>query len=533
MKKMMLVFLAMVVMVGVGWAWDPGLPDLPGPDHPTLTLPQVKDHSYMMNVQGMVKNISDISGSTVADGSYPFTFVLKRNQIGADDLPVNWVDAGWTETITSVDVKNGIFNVALGKITALPLFNPKYSYALKITFRDDVMTAYQPLLSVPIAITARNLWGGGVVAKSTNAALPAIYGTNTAGGYGVAASGGVGVWGHSQDRPNLSGVLGTSNMGWGVVGMVSPEGKSGVMGMTTDAAVPTDANTGVVGSSKGGNGVYGQTNVGDAWKAGVYGYNANTSTIAKGVMGYSSGGRGVYGLSGGAGIGVMGETAGTLYGVYGNASGAGNSGTGVYGKTESTYGLDAGVYAYADKGAPALLAWQAGGLADKIAVYALAYSASDAINATASTGKAIIANNNSDTNPTVKINNDANGPALELNGGYLKMRKGLATGVAGTTVTCNGQVGRIRVTPDADDHNDYIMVKNDTMKSEDAIVLLTLRAPIIASDYRTYKICNYSTFTAVEAMPPGSGTTSTTYGFSVNFDRDLGQEVYVNFMVIN
>ena len=86
----------------------------------------------------------------------------------------------------------------------------------------------------------------------------------------------------------------------------------------TKIANSTNSNTVFWGASSSGVGVYG------------------TSSSSSGVRGESSGGRGVYGLSGGD-TGVFGESS--AVGVYGTSSGIGENGVGVYGYSNSAYGV--------------------------------------------------------------------------------------------------------------------------------------------------------------------------------------------------
>jgi hypothetical protein len=312
MKKAIIILILMVVMAGAGWGAAPT---------------PLRDFSYQMNIQGKV------TGATA--GMYDFTFTLKRSVIGY--VP-GWADAGWTETIAGVNIgSDGLFNLILGQTTSIPLFNPMYDYAIEITFAGTPM-GRQYLVGVPLASVARNLWGGVADAKSEYAAIPALKGTNTHdngfgvygsadSGFGIGGTGIVGVWGHSQDRPLGEGILGTSNQGRGVLGMISPEGKSGILGMTTDSSIPTQTNVGVIGLSKSGYGVYGKANSTDT----IYSYGGYFSSD-------SFYGRGVYGVASGTRAhGVSGRATGTYgIGLYGEATAS--NGQGVFGRSTTTTG---------------------------------------------------------------------------------------------------------------------------------------------------------------------------------------------------
>jgi hypothetical protein len=148
--------------------------------------------------------------------------------------------------------------------------------------------------------------------NSTNQSLPAVAGSNTAGGTGVVGLGHTGVLGESRDfvgvsglshDPNNAGVMGVNDKGgWGVTGRSSTN--TGVSGESVSGVgVHGTGHTGVFGESQDFVGVSGLSH--DPNNAGVMGVNdkggwgvTGRSSTNTGVSGESVSGVGVHGKGG-------------------------------------------------------------------------------------------------------------------------------------------------------------------------------------------------------------------------------------------
>jgi len=110
----------------------------------------------LMNVQGMLRD--EGSGQPITD-PVNLRFNIYNQSSGGSPI--------WTEVINNVDPDDdGFFNEILGENASLPEFVERKRYYLGITVgNDSEMTPRQRLVSVPFAITARNLRGGTVQIK--------------------------------------------------------------------------------------------------------------------------------------------------------------------------------------------------------------------------------------------------------------------------------------------------------------------------------------------------------------------------------
>jgi hypothetical protein len=177
-------------------------------------------------------------------------------------------------------------------------------------------------------------------------AIPAIAGTNTAGGDGVVGTGRRGVVGISNDFQGVfgksvenAGVVGESDKLHGLFGICHNPNGGGVFGSNDVGGFgiigTCDSNIGVAGDSKTGTGVRGVSETGD----GIFG------TGRRGVVGISNDFQGVFGKSV-ENAGVVGESD-KLHGMFGichNPNGGGVFGTndvgfGVIGVSASGIGI--------------------------------------------------------------------------------------------------------------------------------------------------------------------------------------------------
>ncbi|MFA4905707.1 MAG: hypothetical protein WC645_04310, partial [Candidatus Margulisiibacteriota bacterium] len=227
---------------------------------------------------------------------------------------------------------NGVFNVTLGtrySLDNISVVDDNYYLEIQLEASPGVwqtLDRRQRLVSVPFAITAKNVRGGTVVTASNYENGKVISGINTTTTYGT------GIFGETSCNAAQSLLAGHA----GVAGNNRSDGV-GVRGYSTNGI-------GVLGSGAVG-GIYGfGTGTGASGAYGAYGYSAGTATsadpslgagvvgkntqdtvpsgriAAPGVYGESSSGAGVYGISAGAAgtAGVRGVSSGTNgWGVYG------------------------------------------------------------------------------------------------------------------------------------------------------------------------------------------------------------------------
>ncbi len=209
----------------------------------------------------------------MGDGLYDFSFVLHTAETGGELL--------WSEEQAGVTVEGGLFEVALGRATAIPadLLDSDWRW-LAVAVRGPAEAGFTPLLprqrlsaalpAVPESATAGAAcphdhvgevwtaaipWGNGALKVQNYQSGPSIWGWNGGGGNGVrgyATGTGLGVYGESQDS---TGVVGRSTTGRGVEGFTKEAGQYGVYGKNESTA---SGGIGVVGYAPKGVGVLGQ-----------------------------------------------------------------------------------------------------------------------------------------------------------------------------------------------------------------------------------------------------------------------------------
>jgi hypothetical protein len=228
----------------------------------------------------------------------------------------------WSKTQSVTMGNNGVFDVILEGPPALEdqFFRRTDPIFLEISVGGSALTPAQELVSVPFAITSRNLQGGTVNAYNSNAMAiiaevtagtnAAIQGNHMAGGQGVRGS-----------SPSGHGVYGTS-------GSSGVDSNAGVYGWNTAGS---NGGPGVRGVSISGRGVEGLSEFsGDTYynrPAAVYGENTAETNGGSGVRGFSR-----------SGIGVFGETRGDdEYAGY--FYGNGDTSKGLYGFSASSTGI--------------------------------------------------------------------------------------------------------------------------------------------------------------------------------------------------
>jgi hypothetical protein len=353
----------------------------------------------VLNIQGRLtrRDGAPVTAATTAD------IYLYNALTGGTSL---WV----TDAIDIVPDSNGVFNAYLAGTTGNPL--PEFladNYYMEIVIEGDSgpLSPRQRLVAVPFAITARNVRysetigvygkgttaggsfestsGWGVFSRVQSGTGGAVFGRYGAQVYdlplnlGSLASDKYGVYGASQNEIGVYGWGGKaggsfeSTAGPGV--WAKSAGLYGVYGETATSGVPALFGVaGVTGRNKNiGYGVAGISDLG----AGVLG-----SGLLVGVSGMSTNGVGVYGKGGIAG-GSFESTSG--YGIYGigdiakggvvgrttnapaltdsnfGVAGASNTGSGVYGSSNSTDYWKAGVYGVNNSG-KAVMGWSSSGI---------------------------------------------------------------------------------------------------------------------------------------------------------------------------
>jgi hypothetical protein len=115
--------------------------------------PAVADVPMLLNYQG---RLTDSTGAP-ENGKFTMDFAVFDAEIGGNQLPVG---SPWSETHPSVEVVNGVFNVPLGSVTALPptLFTGGPSDAagplrfLEVTVNGQVLSPRRRVVSAPYAI---------------------------------------------------------------------------------------------------------------------------------------------------------------------------------------------------------------------------------------------------------------------------------------------------------------------------------------------------------------------------------------------
>jgi hypothetical protein len=242
-------------------------------------------------------------GGTPANGPFDFQFTLYDQAVGG------LVVGGPANSIVAVPVVNGLFTVTLSFAAA---FQGEARW-IQITVRPGGIGGDYTPLSPRQPITAAPYASGLVVPLfvHSSAAANTISASNSHTDFwsAVQGVGRVGVYGGATE----------GQMGWGVIGTYGPH--DFIYG------------AGVLGSSDDGYGVAGYS----AFNTGVYGLHAGSSGTSPGVLGTTNSNTGEA-----AGIrGVLNTfTPGAFAaGVRGVSLGVSGNGIGVYGETESGYGV--------------------------------------------------------------------------------------------------------------------------------------------------------------------------------------------------
>jgi hypothetical protein len=256
-----------------------------------------------------------------------------------------------------VDPTSRIFNIVLQTgsapyTTTLPEFTTD-TYYLEIAAYTGTawqpLTPRQPLVSVPYAITAKNVRGGTIQAESSTAGISAIWASSrsTSGaGNGVEGSSmgsGAGVKGTNTAALAVTGVKagveGTSSTGPGVQGTGTSNSAPGVKGINN-----SDLGYGVHGEAVNGYGVYGKsasatTTITSPWfGVGVFGINYASSYIAPeqttyiGTLPLKVYSAGIFGQGDGT-VGITGFSKQNV-GIYGTSNASNKAG--VYATNQNT-----------------------------------------------------------------------------------------------------------------------------------------------------------------------------------------------------
>jgi hypothetical protein len=169
--------------------------------------------------------LTDASGNNVANGNYSVVFRIYALAAGGSAL--------WTETQANVTVANGLFNVALGSVTAFPanLFDGSDRYLGITVAADPEMAPRQRITSVAYALRSGSLdVAPGVTSRVASSRFQAVGVIDTvlsatitipAAGYVLVHAGGSGILFHttgtaSDVRFNISETAAsvTFSAGW-------------------------------------------------------------------------------------------------------------------------------------------------------------------------------------------------------------------------------------------------------------------------------------------------------------------------------
>ena len=268
--------------------------------------------------------LTDQAGQPVADGVYAFAFAAYDAETGGRLL--------WSEVQTGVQVREGGFAAALGRVQPMPAgLSSGQTLWLAVSVRgpgEAGFTALTPRQRVgaasPIGAAATAAcphdhvgevwnaavpWSGAALRINNNASGPAFWGWNTGGGNGLRGDswgGGIGVYGEGE---NASGVVGRSGYGYGVEG-VADYGSGGVWAHSINGYglfAHSDNNHSIYVDGAGSAGVY----VGSAawsgvavWSAGAAGMYVHSATN-DGILVDTAGWDGVH---------VVGPVGGIYYG---------------------------------------------------------------------------------------------------------------------------------------------------------------------------------------------------------------------------
>ena len=287
--------------------------------------------------------LSDAGGNPLS-GSYTFLFELYEQASGGSRL--------WQQSKSGVQVRDGLFSVELDVDAAH--FDGRALW-MAITVNGQLLSPRQALTPAPYALGLRpgaRVFGdlpeaaldvrneGGMGLQGLSLIDQGVYG-ETEGDEDYYSAG---VHGHSI-HDLTSGVMGTSDSGWGVYGKITnPDNThSAVVGYNEGQG------NGVAGVSMHGSGVVGQTEDDTEYEAaGVAGYSTHDRTF--GVYGYSEYGIGVLGEIDTAendNAAVVGSNTGAGIGVYGYSE----KDKGVSGRTEASDSYGGFFHNAADGGA--------------------------------------------------------------------------------------------------------------------------------------------------------------------------------------
>ncbi|MBN1139378.1 MAG: hypothetical protein JXM73_22565 [Anaerolineae bacterium] len=270
--------------------------------------------------------LADAAGQPVADGLYDFSFALYAAESGGKPL--------WSEVQSDVVVAGGAFELALGRVTAIPAAAlDSGGRWLAVGVRGPGEAGFTPLLprqrlnaaspAAPDAPTAGAAcphdhvgeewyadiaWSNGAFKVYNYGNGPSIWGWNGGNGNGLrgyATGTGLGVYGESQSS---TGVVGRSTDGRGVEGY-STNGYGIYANSTNSDSIRVDG--------AGGNGIY----VGSSGDHGVYVHSAGWSGVSvwsaavAGMWVASAGQDGVLvSTAGWDGVHVVGPVGGVYYG---------------------------------------------------------------------------------------------------------------------------------------------------------------------------------------------------------------------------
>jgi len=286
-----------------------------------LIISASADIPQIINYQGKV---TDIGGIPVADGTYEIRFRIYNDPTAGTLL--------WDDTHSSVQITDGVFNVALGESPLDPIdLAFDQDYWLLVTIAGDDQAPRQRLGSVGYAYMTSGLVPGtevsGSITTGTMSAIKAVNSATVGINYGMYGSSnsveGRAVYGYASA---------TGGYNRGVHGESASDNGTGVYGYASSTDEEADTY-GVRGecASGAGYGVYGLATATFGSTRGVYGQN------------YSSDGTGVSGVS--PKYGVSGNaiaTTGNTYGMYGTCEST--DGRGVYGSANVSTGTAYGVY---------------------------------------------------------------------------------------------------------------------------------------------------------------------------------------------
>jgi len=470
----------------------------------------------MINVQG---RLTDRAGSPITSSIW-LTFRLYTVPTGGTEI--------WASQYLLQPDSNGIFNVNIGG-TGLPEFlTDDYYLEVLVGEEKEKLGPRQRLVSVPFAITARNVKGGTVEATTVQGRIFAVDERKDKGvvrgenyfiprigvidyyGIGVEGRGAIGVYGYG---PTTGGSF-ESESGYGAFAKTDATDKPAVYGdnRSSGSGVRGDSATGFGVSGLGGNvGVVGTTRGGGT---GVYG-GTLTSVASIGVWGV------------GSNAGILGQSAAGV-GVQGTGSAAGgsfeSSNIGVYGKgdnyagkfeTRGRYGVyGKGVYGIYGEGLTG-----SGIVYDTYGGYFKHGTVSGAaVFATSESGVGVYGSSGASDKAGVYVTNTGVGPALELGEGGIRLLAGKATqSEVNGSVIIDNICGEVKMASGSD----RVQIFSKYFKEGSSIIF----ASAVGDAPENY-------FARVTG---GSYWLGTRRGFGVSLNRTVGSGhlVLVHFLIIN